>query len=81
MSPWRVPLRPQQTTSASRASLTEVTAMASLGTSTPTKRVVACGRPDLLVKGHDRRAVMRRLWPAQSAPAVAPEVSRPSWKS
>jgi hypothetical protein len=55
--------------------------MASLCTSKPTKSVVECGMADLLVKVHDRRAVMMRLWPEQGYPAVAPEVSLPSWKS
>jgi hypothetical protein len=55
--------------------------MASWCTANPTTRVVECGRADLLVKVHDRSAVMMRLWPAHGSPAVAPEVSRPSWKS
>jgi hypothetical protein len=55
--------------------------MESLCTSKPMKSVVECGMADLLGKVHDRRAVMMRLWPAQGSPAVAPEVSQPSWKS
>jgi hypothetical protein len=36
---------------------------------------------DFVVKVHDRGAVMMQLWPEQGSPAMAPEVSRPSWKS
>ena len=80
-SHWRGPRRPTKTTAASRASLTSATALASLGTSHPTTRGVACGLADRLVKVHDRRAVRMRLWPEPGEPAVAPQVSLPSWKS
>ena len=55
--------------------------MAAWCTSQPTKSVGECGLADLRVKVHDGRAVMMRLWPAPGSPAVAPEVSLPSWKS
>jgi hypothetical protein len=63
------------------ASLTQVTAMESLYTYKPTQSMVECGMADLLVKVHDRGAVMMQLWLEQGSPAMVPEVSRPSWKS
>ena len=81
MSYWRVLLCPKKTTSVSRAPLTEATATESLCTSKPTQSVVECGMADRLVKVHDCRAVMMQPWPEQGSPTMAPEVSRPSWKS
>jgi hypothetical protein len=63
------------------ASLTWATAMESLCTYKPTQSMVKSGMADLVVKVHDRGAVMMQLWPEQGSPAMAPEVSRPSWKS
>ena len=39
LSPWRVPIRPQQTTAASRASPADATALDAVGTASPTDRV------------------------------------------
>jgi len=53
------------------ASLTWATAMEFLCTYKLTQSMVESGMADLVVKVHDRGAVMMQLWPEQGSPAMA----------